>query len=125
MFDTIRRIYSWLFLVWSMLSLWLGFEVIKHMIQRHHPFLPPQNLLLAPFYPLLACTLAVAWWTIWKRKRSGKTWGMVASITYILFSHFREPWHHPHTAVTTVIGVVGLAAFMWQDDNRALETAIE
>lgn len=119
--EKIRTIYCWLFAASSVLYFGLGVAVIRHMIQRHYSVLSSRYPPFAAFYLLLATVLAVACLTTRRKTQSGKTWGIVASMTYIVFSHFELPLLRPHYLVMVAIGVTGLAAFIWQDDNQVSE----
>jgi hypothetical protein len=68
---------------------------------------------------LAASIYGMAWWTVWKRRRSGRGWGIGASLMsvflWVSMLHFGwdiiEKWFLAFFWVPTILGIVGLIAF--------------
>ncbi len=110
----LRKFLSWIFAVSFLVCFRIAALSIPGMIHRHHA-VPCFRILLVPVvFSVLATTCGVAWWTVWKEKRSARGWGVAASLMYIMLPlsiiYFRPSvWNH--FAVMLGIGIAGLAAF--------------
>lgn len=115
----LRKFFCWLFAISSLLCFWNALKVLVYLMHRHYALFSIRDLLPAAFFPLLVFIFTIAWWTVWKEKRSGRVWATVASGTYILISlwmliYLQLPfWHQPHPEVMLAIGVIGLVTYLW------------
>jgi hypothetical protein len=61
-------------------------------------------------------------WTIWRAHPSGRGWAIAASVAilFIFIEPFLIPMHPvlDHNPIALVLGLVGIAAFMWPDRNH-------
>jgi ABC-type proline/glycine betaine transport system permease subunit len=116
MMNLIKKFLSWVFAVSALLCIWNALKIIFHMIHRHYGFFTARNLLLASLFPVLVIILAMAWWTVWKRRPSGKGWGIAASLTYVLLPVWSI--HSSRSLALSLgamlaLGVIGLVVFIW------------
>ena len=131
MVNIIKKFLSWVFAVSALLCIWNGLKIILRMINRHYGFSAPRHLLLASVFPILTIIWAVAWWTVWRRKPSGKGWGIVASLTYVLLPVWTIYSSHSlafSLGAMLALGVIGLVVFIWpagkptpEDDDPLLD----
>jgi hypothetical protein len=107
--------FCWLFMV-------LVGVAAKIVLNFMHHAATERALALAAFLLLASLVFARAWWTIFKRRDSGKVWGIVASLLSLLAV---LPMLHFGVAVfwkaflgfywpSTVVGIVGLIVFSLQ-----------
>jgi hypothetical protein len=72
-------------------------------------------LLWSPIVPVTAIIFGLAWWTIWKGKRSARCWGIAASLVFVTISLYVffviSKWVLCAPEVELAIGIVGLIAF--------------
>ena len=65
----------------------------------------------------------MAWWTVWKEKPSGKSWGIVASLINNLAMITAFILHKRSLSgcqwEVLVVGIVGLIAFLWPDKEES------
>ncbi len=67
-------------------------------------------------FTLAVIVYGVAWWTVWKKKRSGRAWGIVASLIYVPVSllgiiFFAQPLLG-YEGIVLFLGIAGLIAFV-------------
>jgi hypothetical protein len=115
------KTFWWAFAVSSLLCLLTTFHSILRIINRHDGFLTLRSLLVPGVFSALAAIYGVAWWTVWKRKRSARACAIAACLTYILAPLFTI-WSKLHfsrsfrvcSGVMLATGVIGLVAFLRQ-----------
>lgn len=78
------------------------------------------SLLIGPIFEVNGAALCgIAAWTLWKAHPWARGWAIAASLLYIsmFFRQFVVPVHviWLHNLISTGIGLVGLAAFLWPD----------
>jgi hypothetical protein len=110
----LRKFLAWLFAFTSLVCLQIVVSSFFHPIRGHHTFLLLRNLVVPILFSVQGTVFGVAWWTIWKGKRSARGWGIAASLIYILISLpwvfvSHSAWRHISLLVAT--GVAGLVAF--------------
>ena len=113
---TLRKIMAWIFLL----------ACLQYMVALVESFLSPtsqvrlslslQSMLSAPvFFVVLALVCGMAWWSIWKRKSTGRAWGVAASLAEVLMFCRQFVVYVPpgwgRYAGALVVGIVGLVAF--------------
>jgi hypothetical protein len=113
-----RKFMGWIFALTCLEYLIAFVRSIPNAIQQHFALPLLWRLLYAPIFPaVFAAISGVAWWAIWKGKRSTRAWAIAASLMYILV--FLRPFIIPlrpvygHNAGALFIGIVGLLAFLW------------
>jgi drug/metabolite transporter (DMT)-like permease len=82
-----------------------------------------RTLSVPVLFALLTYIFGMAWWTVWKEKPSGKSWGIAASLinnlvmimAYILHKRSLSGYQWEVLA----IGIVGLIAFLWPDKEES------
>lgn len=116
----LRRILCWNFALLSVVCFSLALWLTGGMIQRHGTTLPISVWLLNCVAPAEASLFAVAWWFIWKRKPSGRVWGIVASLVLILNAVFYYLRTSRPQLVLIVVGVAGVVAFFPRDPGKAV-----
>lgn len=112
------KVLLWVFAISALMCLWIAFPRIVGIVHQS-AFLTPRTLLVPGVFSVLAAIFAVAWWAVWKRNPSGRAWGIIASLTYILLSLFTI-WSRIHRGrsvrgslgTALAIGVIGLFAFL-------------
>ena len=113
------KTFWWTFSVSFLLCLSMIFHSILRIINRHDGFLTLRSLLVPGVFSALAAIYGVAWWTVWKRKRSARACAIAACLTYILVPLFTI-WSKLHfsrsfrvcSGVMVATGVIGLVAFL-------------
>jgi hypothetical protein len=117
--NAFRKYMSMVFAISSLLGVWIACRFIPAILHLHHASLS-HVLLAVSVFPVLAVIYSVAWWTIWKEKRSARAWGIAASLTYVLINLqmiFYSSRPVPSCVwIMSAIGVVGLVAFSWRDE---------
>jgi hypothetical protein len=91
---------------------------IPHLLHLHHAFVF-RVVLAVSVFPVLAVIHSLAWWTVWKQKRSARAWGIAASLTFALINVviFFFARSVPNCVwIMSAIGVGGLVAFSWRDE---------
>jgi len=83
--NTIRNLLAWLFAISSLLCLWHSVKFALRIINWHFTHLSFPGLLAVSIFPALAILYGIAWWTVWRKWRSGRFWGAVACLTYVVF----------------------------------------
>lgn len=122
--NTIRKLLCWLFAISSLLCVWNALKIILRLIHQHSTFLSPRILVIAAFFPVLAVLLAIAWWTVWKKKPSGRAWAVAACLTFVLlplwgiFSSRSVPFS---LGVMLAIGVACLVILLWPVEKETSE----
>jgi hypothetical protein len=123
----IRRLMGWIFAISSFLCLWgLGYLVLlalrQHFFSDFHRRIGSQQsgvlLLILSFvvmFPVLAAVFGLAFWTTFTERRSAKSWGIAASLVFVLAALWPIV-HHPGSilgaaGVELAIGAIGLFAF--------------
>lgn len=119
----IRKVMCWIFAFTSLLHLLVAFRFILHIIQRQYVYPLSRNIFIAALFSVLVAIISgVAWWTIWREKRSARIWGVAGSIMNILIFFrpmilpTRSSWDHHIGAL--YIGVVGLVVFVWSGNQH-------
>ena len=118
----IRKLLSWIFACTSLLYLFLFVRSI-HAINRSYALLTLRNLLIFVLFEVVVAALTgLAWWAILKGKSSGRLWGIMASLMYILIFLrpiiFSLPTSWLHHGGALVIGITGLVAFLHHDEQH-------
>ena len=116
----IKKVLSWGFAVISLQYLVFSAQNLWFIIHQQVPLPLFRRLLVATsFYVVVIAICGLAWWSIWKGKRSAKSWAIAASLMnillflrYLIFPS-RPVWNH-HVGLL-FIGIVGLVAFLWPD----------
>ena len=115
--NTIRKLLAWLFAISSLLCLWHSLQfVFRFITYRHHAYLSFSYLLAVSIFPLLAILYGVAWWTILKKLRSGRFWGVLASLTYVGFPLWAMIKFHSTQFALIVMLAIGfflLVVLLW------------
>lgn len=66
--------------------------------------------------PVLAVIYSIAWWSIGAKKTSGRIWGIIASLTFILLPVWGMLYFSGSipgaVGVMLVIGIIGLVIFL-------------
>ena len=111
----IRKLMCWLFAISSVLCLWNAVRLIQHTMHRNDAFQSSRSFFIASFLPVLAIIYSLAWWTVLKDKRSAKSWGIVASLTFVflpILGRLASSRSFPSSLwIMLGIGVLGLVAF--------------
>jgi predicted permease len=86
-------------------------------VHQYNEYFTIRGLLITALYIILAIIYGLAWWTVWKRKPSGRGWGIAASLIYIPVSlwgiiFFAQPFWG-FEGVAMAVGIAGLVAFLW------------
>ena len=118
---------GWIFAISSFLCIW-GFGYLFLLAVRQHIFsdfqrhfasqqsgVLPLILLFIVMFPVLAVVFGVACWTNLNERRTARSWGITASLIFVL----APIWfivHHPGSilgalGVELAIGVIGLVSF--------------
>lgn len=92
-----------------------------YAVHLHYASLPLRNLVTIILYTMVPIVSSIAWWTVWKRKRWARLWGITASVTYLLL--FLHPivfypgsaWWHSWNIL--LLGIWGLVVFVPSGDR--------
>lgn len=105
-------------------------RTLPNAIRQHHALPLLQKLLYAPVFPAIVAIISgLAWWAVWKEKRSARGWGIAASLmwTLIFLRQFiiplRPVWDKHVGAL--LVGSIGLVAFLWYGKERVPKTFFE
>jgi hypothetical protein len=115
----LRKNLCWLFGFSSLVCLQLVVENIWLILQPRSSSPLHGNLVVAVLYTPVTAVFAVAWWTVWRDKPSGRHWGITASLIVVLMSVWPFIFFlrsFPPSAlrlfgILLLFGVVGLIAF--------------
>lgn len=109
------------FMAWIFAAMALGEAIIvvrslPHELQGQGQFNPNYLLARPVFLLILALASARAWWTIWKKRRTARFWGICASLICILlflrrFIIPRQSDGLSHIGAF-IVGFVGLVTFL-------------
>jgi hypothetical protein len=113
------KTFWWTFAVSLLLCLLTIFHSILRIVNRHDGFPTLRSLLVPGVFSALGAIYGVAWWTVWKRRRSARACAIAACLTYILVPLFTI-WSRLHSSrsfrvwsvVMLATGVIGLLAFL-------------
>jgi len=112
----------WIFAITSLQYLTISLQNILYAGQQNYVISPIRSLLTPPVFSILVAFICgLAWWTVWKEKTLARTWAIAASFMYVLIFlrqyiiPLRPTWDH--RAGSLFIGIVGLAAFLWRDEQ--------
>ena len=92
--SSIRRFLSWIFALTAFICLRLCLRLsaltLPHILHPLQP-VPSVGLRIAGVafilsLPIQSVAFAMAWWTVWRRKRSARGWAIAASLIFILHS---------------------------------------
>jgi hypothetical protein len=112
---------SMVFAISSLLCLWMACKFIPHILHLHHASLSHVVLAVSVF-PVLAVIYSVAWWTVWKEKRSARAWGIAASLTYVSINiemiFYSSRSVSACVWIMSAVAVAGLVAFSWRDEGH-------
>lgn len=125
----LRKIVCWFFLYSCVRYVVEPHVSILYTIHKSSPLLPTfRNFVTIGLYGVFPIVCGIAWWTIWRRKSSARSWGIAASLMNIsvivppiIFVPHYAPWRH---LGALVIGVVGLIGFLPQQHSEAPTQAI-
>ena len=86
--SSIRRFLSWIFALTAFICLRLSVLTLPHMLHPPQP-VPRVGLRIAGAafglaLPIQGVVFAMAWWTVWRRKRSARGWALAASLFFML-----------------------------------------
>ena len=135
----LRKYLGWVFAFTSLVCLQIAVSSILGKIHRHYTLLLFRNLLVPTLFTVQAAIFGVAWWTVWKGKRSARSWGIAASLMYILASllpviifsiiSLRYGWRDfgavsANLGLVAAVGVAGVVAFArrYEQPNSAART---
>jgi hypothetical protein len=116
----LRKFMSWIYAISSLRCLQIALLRIL-AIQRDHTSLPLHNVLLASVFSVQAIIFGLAWWTVFRKEPSARSWGIIASLTYIVISLWsiinfsRSVWGA--FGVLLAAGITGLIVFLWRDKH--------
>ena len=124
-----RKIMCWIFAFIAVVCLWIALYHITYIFRYYYTHLSLlmhfsfPSLIGPVFFVLLAYIFGMAWWTVWKEKPLGKSWGIVASVINNLAMITAFIWHKRSLSgrqwEVLVIGIVGLIAFLWSDKEES------
>ena len=122
--SSIRRFLSWIFAIEAFIYLKLSVRMLPQIL---HPLQPASSdgLRIAGAainlsFPIQSVVFAMAWWTVWRRRRSARGWAIAASLVLILQSglllyflrNFLQQAPLRDVILTVLaVGVVGLIVF--------------
>lgn len=124
--NALRKYVSWIFGITFLIGVPITYSTTVNLLQailRSHPTAPlPSSsqilLLVIPWVmPLQTAVFGIAWWTVFREKRSARVWGILASLSFLawvilpLLTPPRFFWSGD--LLILAIGVVGLIAFAW------------
>ena len=117
---TLRKNLSWVFGFAALVNLQLAVSFTLRDVHRYHTHLHARYLLAPALCTFQALVFGMAWWTVWKEKRSGRIWGIAASVLNLAIplsvSYFSGPGRGlmlvRHLSLLLVIGLIGLFAFL-------------
>ena len=104
----------------------IGFLVpALYGLSRYHNMSLLRILLVSPVFDFCVVALSgIAAWTIWKAHPWAKGWAIAASVPFIFIfvRPFLIPMHSilSRNLISLVVGLVGVAAFAWPDQNARL-----
>ena len=115
----LRVFISWCFCDLSVILVAAAVSTARSEIHSQAHFEVFRTTIVPLLFLVVACVYGTAWWTIWKRTRSGREWGIAASLISMLvwvsisrFAwHMVERWFISVLWVPTLLGVVGIIAF--------------
>jgi hypothetical protein len=114
--NVIRKLLCWLFAISSLLCLWNGFQLILRFAHRQYIASSLHNLLIASLFPALAILYAIAWWTVWKKRPSGRVWGAIACLTYVVLPIWNIIAFRSlplSLGVMLLVGILALVILLW------------
>lgn len=120
----IRKFLCWLFAISSLVCLWNSLRFVLRFIHQHSLHQSLDGVFVVALFPTLALIYGIAWWTVWKKKRSGKAWGAVACLTYILFPLWGMIISRSVSlslAVMLVVGILILLILLWPAEEEPSE----
>jgi hypothetical protein len=125
-----RKFMGWIFAATCLRNAIAVARTLPTAIHQHYALPLVDRLLYAPVFPAAVTVISgVAWWTVWKGKRSARGWGIAASLMWVLIflRQFIIPlqpvWDKHGSAL--FIGSVGLVAFLWYGKERVPKTFFE
>jgi hypothetical protein len=111
----LRKVMCWFFAFMSLRYVLDPRVSILYAIHRHYALLPLRNLVTITLDVAVPIISGLGWWTVWKQKPSGRLWGILASVTYILiflrliiFFPVSAWWRH---FGVLALGIIGLVVF--------------
>jgi hypothetical protein len=118
-----RKFMGWIFLATSVEHVRVSIGSLPGALRQPGPVPPIRLLLVAPVFSVAVSIIcALAWWTVWKRKSSGRSWAVAASMICVLaFARqfvVRLPPAWDWRVSWLWIGIVGLVAFSWPNRNQ-------
>lgn len=121
-----KMIMSWYFCVLSVILLAATIWTASAVIHSTSPVKWPRFVLVDLSFLVTSTAFAAAWWTVWRSKKSGRVWAIVASLLSILQSVYGlflgwdvfVKWFVGTAWLPTAFGVVGLIAFLWPDKQQ-------
>jgi hypothetical protein len=119
----LRGFLAWVFGFTALVCAQIAFSTTLQTIHRHYELSPFRTLLvvLVPTMSTIECAVfGAAWWYIWRRRPSGRIWGICASLIYIKTSaviaylayRSQSGWNDSGFWVILAIGIAGLIAFL-------------
>jgi hypothetical protein len=120
----IRALLAWIFAAACVLNVLIVGQCLSYLIRYSYT---PSQLRGVIVSALVSGAVLIssggAWWTVWNRKHSARSWGITASLMSVVifvrpFVFPTQPvWDHHFGAL--IIGIVGLAAFSSRDRARS------
>jgi hypothetical protein len=123
-FRLLRKVLAWLYAVTSALSIYGIVRILPIVAGPHFTANLVTNLLTISVLFALPVIYALAFWTNLKGKRSGKIWGILASLIFLILAIWREAMNflhsdqrHSHYLAFFMTGLLGIVAFLAFDAN--------
>jgi tetratricopeptide (TPR) repeat protein len=80
----LRNFLCWVFALSAVLCVPVALPYLHHHGHRANSREVFADLVVISMFLILGTIFGVAWWTVWRGKRSGRLWGIIASSMYIL-----------------------------------------
>ena len=124
--DSVRKYVSWIFALAFLIGVPITFTTISNIFSSMRYRDPSVHLSVGSWLlvfvvpgvtPLQTAVFGVAWWTVFREKRSARAWGMAASMVFILWVVL-PLMMSPHFFWTgdlllLGVGMIGLLVFAW------------
>lgn len=121
----LRKFLYWIFAITAVSCFQISFTLLIRTLQMPSDARVGRAFLVPTGFALMTGVFTAAWWTVWKRKPSGRVWGVAASLINIatglwpfvmwphdVFSGFGILGALSAFGLVTAIGVAGLVVFL-------------